>query len=105
VENFANAHPAVAESVALPHPAPGGEDDIRLVAVLDKGQTLDAATLFDWLQERMPRFMLPRYIEFLDALPRNPTSKVEKYKLVNQGLAESAWDREAGAAARPARTG
>jgi crotonobetaine/carnitine-CoA ligase len=103
VENFANAHPAIAESVALPYPAPGGEDDIRLVAVLHVGKALDAQTLADWLEERMPRFMLPRYIEFTDSLPRNPASKVEKYKLVNRGLAADVWNREAGTTSRPAR--
>ena len=89
--------------MALPYPAPGGEDDIRLVAVLHVGKALDAQTLADWLEERMPRFMLPRYIEFTDSLPRNPASKVEKYKLVNRGLAADVWNREAGTTSRPAR--
>lgn len=99
VENFVNEHPAVAESVALPHPAPGGEDDIRVVAVLKEGASLDAQTLCAWLEARMPKFMLPRYVEFMTTLPRNPTSKVEKYKLVAQGLGPGAWDREAQAPA------
>lgn len=95
VENFVGAHPAVAECVALPHPAPGGEDDIRVVVALKSGESLAAAELAAWLEPRMPRFMQPRYIEFVDALPRNPTSKVEKYKLVQAGLGPSTWDREA----------
>jgi crotonobetaine/carnitine-CoA ligase len=102
VENFANAHPAVAESVALPHPAPGGEDDIRLVVVLAPGAQLDAPDLARWLAARMPRFMLPRYIEFAAEMPRNPTSKIERYKLVAQGLGPECWDREAAEAAAKA---
>jgi crotonobetaine/carnitine-CoA ligase len=103
VENFVGEHPAVAECVALPHPAPGGEDDIRVVAVVRDGVHLTPQDLARWLERRMPRFMLPRYIEFADALPRNPTSKIEKYKLVSQGLGPSAWDRERDAGGLPAQ--
>ena len=42
----------------------------------------------------MPFFMLPRYIEFVDDMPRTPSAKVEKYKLVEAGLSGAAWDRE-----------
>jgi crotonobetaine/carnitine-CoA ligase len=100
IENFVIAHPAVAECVALPHPAPAGEDDIRVVAALKPGETVTPQELARWLETRMPKFMLPRYIEFVPALPRNPTSKVEKYKLVARGLGASAFDREAETAPR-----
>ena len=63
VERGVSAHPAIAECVVLAHPGGAGEDDIRLVAVLKKGATLTPAELFRWLEERLPKFMLPRYIE------------------------------------------
>ena len=101
VENFVGAHPEVAECVALPHPAEAGEDDVRVVVVFKEGARTTASTLADWLETRMPAFMLPRYIEEMAELPRNPTSKVEKYKLVEQGLGPSTHDRES----RRRRTG
>jgi crotonobetaine/carnitine-CoA ligase len=42
----------------------------------------------------MPRFMVPRFIEFVDALPQTPTMKVQKAVLRARPLAASAWDRE-----------
>ena len=36
----------------------------------------------------MPRYMRPRYIRFIDALPITPTAKVEKYKLRERILNE-----------------
>lgn len=42
----------------------------------------------------MARFMVPRYVQFLPALPKTPTDKVEKFRLQQQGFA-TAWDREA----------
>jgi crotonobetaine/carnitine-CoA ligase len=105
VENFVIAHPAIAECVALPHPAPAGEDDIRVVVALKPGAALTAPELGRWLETRMPKFMLPRYIEFVPVLPRNPTSKVEKYKLVAQGLGADSYDREAAAGERAGAAG
>lgn len=95
VERGVAAHPAIAECAVLAHPAPTGEDDIRLVAVRKPGAALDAAQLYAWLRERLPRFMLPRYIEFLDALPRGGTDKVDKRKLLEQGLGATVWDAQA----------
>jgi crotonobetaine/carnitine-CoA ligase len=42
----------------------------------------------------MPRFWVPRYIEFRDILPRTPTQKVEKYKLRASENAGVVFDRE-----------
>jgi crotonobetaine/carnitine-CoA ligase len=70
------------------------EDDIRCVIIQRSGAALQPAELLDWLQPRMPYFMLPRYIEFVDDMPRTPSAKIEKYKLVEAGLSAVAWDRE-----------
>ena len=96
IEAIAGGHPAVADCAALAHPAREGEDDVRLVVVRKPGHPLAALQLMDWLKERTPHFMMPRYVEFLPTdLPRNPAGKVEKYKLLDAGLAADVWDREA----------
>ena len=94
IERIISLHPDIAEVAAVAFPAEAGEDDIRCVIIQRKGARLAAAELMDWLQPRMPYFMLPRYIEFVDDLPRTPSAKVEKYKLVETGLSSTAWDRE-----------
>lgn len=88
-------HPGVLECAVLPHPATLGEDDIRLIVVVKSGTQLKADELFSWLQIRMPRFMLPRFIEFTDTLPRTHNNKIEKFKLAALGLGATAWDSEA----------
>ena len=92
VERAVAEHTTIAECVVIAHPAGAGEDDIRLVAVLKLEETLTPAELYAWLQSRLPKFMLPRYIEFVTALPRTGTNKVEKSKLAQQGLSHTAWD-------------
>ena len=39
--------------------------------------------------------MIPRYVRFMDSLPKTPTAKVEKHKLRNEGVTPDTWDREA----------
>ena len=95
VERIIGMHPQIAEVAAVAHPASVGEDDVRCVIIRAPGSSLTAPELMDWLQDRMPQFMMPRYIEFVSELPRTPSEKVEKYKLVERGLGADAWDSEA----------
>jgi crotonobetaine/carnitine-CoA ligase len=44
----------------------------------------------------MAQHMLPRYIDFVDALPRTATEKVEKQTLIARGVGSRTWDRERG---------
>lgn len=95
VETLLCRHPAIADCAALAHPANEGEDDIRVVLVRRPDTQVTPAEVMDWLTGRMPYFMMPRYISFAAALPRNPVGKIEKYKLIAAGLAADEWDREA----------
>ena len=70
------------------------EEEVMVCAVRRANSALSENALTDWCQTRMARFMVPRYVQFLSALPKTPTDKVEKFRLQQQGFA-SAWDREA----------
>jgi crotonobetaine/carnitine-CoA ligase len=43
----------------------------------------------------MPYFMVPRYIEYLEALPQTPSQKVRKKELREAGITLQTWDRVA----------
>ncbi|MGB1526896.1 MAG: ATP-dependent acyl-CoA ligase, partial [Miltoncostaeaceae bacterium] len=47
------------------------------------------------MAERMPYFMVPRYIRFVDALPKTPTARVRKTELRDAGVTPDTWDRDA----------
>lgn len=97
VEQVLNAHPAVAESaaVAVKSSIAGGEDDVKACLVLRPGMTVEPVALLDYCQERMPYFAVPRYVEFVQELPRTPTEKLQKHKLREAGVTATTWDREA----------
>ncbi len=82
VEALINDHAAVNSSAVFPVPSKDGhEDDIAVFIVLHQGTQLNEDELTAWIKEEMPRFMWPKHIRFVDALPVTPTFKVEKYKL------------------------
>ncbi|MDX6471903.1 MAG: carnitine-CoA ligase [Gaiellaceae bacterium] len=93
VEQVLREHDAVAEAAAVPYPSPLGEDDVRVVVTLNEGTQLTAEELLAFCTERLPEFMVPRYVEFRDELPRTPTGRVEKYRLREEGLGAGAHDR------------
>jgi crotonobetaine/carnitine-CoA ligase len=97
IEQVIGAHPLVAESavVAVKSTDQGGEDEIKVCVVLKPGERLAPETLLDYCQERMPRFAVPRFVEFLETLPKTATGKLQKEELRRRGAAAEAWDREA----------
>lgn len=96
-------HPAIAEVAVHSVVSEQTEDEVKVTAVLAPGEALDEPTLCQWSIDKLPRFAIPRYIEFRDALPRNPVGRVLKYQLRNEGVTASTWDRVQSGLALPAR--
>lgn len=94
VERIVNQHPSVLESAAIPVASELGEDDLKIVVVLKEGEGLRPEELIRLCEDRMAYFMVPRFIELRDALPKTPTQRVEKYKLQAEGVKPGDWDRE-----------
>ena len=74
-------HPAVLEAAVI-----GREDDEGLVktkafVVLKPGATADEAELKAFVKERLAPYKYPRFIEFMDELPKTATGKIQRFKL------------------------
>ena len=98
VEAYVNDHPAVFRSaaVAIKRSAmPGANEEIKIVVERHPGASLVAEELVRWLIPRAPRFMIPRFVEFIDAMPTTPTQKIRKTVLRDSGVGADVWDREA----------
>lgn len=93
VESQINEHPAVLESAVVAVRSDATEDEIKACVVLRPGQWVDAESLLAFLDERLPYFMVPRYLEFMEALPKTPTEKVRKQELRARGLTPQTHDR------------
>jgi crotonobetaine/carnitine-CoA ligase len=95
VENAVNAHPDVLESAAVAAASEWGEQEVKILVVRKPGTAVTEAELVDFLIPRMPRFMVPRFVEFVDEFPKTPTGKVKKAELRGRGLTATTWDRDA----------
>ena len=84
VENALLAHQAVAEAAVVGH-----EDDDELVkpkafVVAAEGNEANdalAKTLIDHVAGRLAAYKRPRWVEFVDTLPKTATGKIQRYKL------------------------
>jgi crotonobetaine/carnitine-CoA ligase len=93
VEKEIMEHPAVLEAAVVGVPSAATEDDILACVVVRPGATLDPGDLLDFVEARLPYFMVPRYVDVVDELPKTPTAKVRKAALRERGLTATAFDR------------
>lgn len=86
----------IVECAAVAVPADHAEDEILLFAVRRPGSQISAQELWAELECRMTRFMVPRYIEFVESLPKTQaTQRIMKAELRRRGVGESTWDKHA----------
>jgi len=88
-------NPAFAAVAVHAVPSDMSEDDIKLCIVLKPDTTLTPEELFDFLKHNVPYYAVPRYAEFLDALPANVNGRVQKFKLRERGITPETIDFDA----------
>jgi crotonobetaine/carnitine-CoA ligase len=108
VEAEVDSHPAVAQSACVgvrASTAQLGDEEVKVFVKLKHGTSLTAPELCAYLESRLPDMMLPRFVEFVDALPVTPTEKVRKVELRQRALGSETWDRLAPDRSDAAATG
>ena len=93
VEQAILGHPAVEECAVIGVAAgvEAGEDEV--MAVLTLAKPVPAAEIWQWCQGRIPAFAIPRFLRFVDALPKTPSEKIRKAELRAAGVTEDTFDR------------
>ncbi|HLJ05392.1 MAG TPA: ATP-dependent acyl-CoA ligase [Acetobacteraceae bacterium] len=94
VEQVLLSHPDVAEAAAFPVQSELAEDEVMVAIVPRDGHALTPAILADYCRGRMPVFAIPRFIEFVTALPMTENGKVQKFRLRERGVTGATWDRQ-----------
>ncbi len=95
LEAAIDTHPQIRECAVHALPSELGEDDIKVCLVLIQGATFDPAALFAFFTDHLPYFAIPRYVDVVDALPRNGIGRVMKHKLREAGNTSATIDFEA----------
>ncbi len=77
IENVILSHPLVLEVAVIAQPSQRwGESPLAVVVRAE--ESLSAADVVEWCNGKLARFKLPKTVEFVDAIPRNPTGKALK---------------------------
>ncbi len=75
-------HPAVLDAAAVGIPDKHYGQDILACVVLRDGAAVDAAELLQFCEQRLGRYKTPKLLRFVTELPRGPSGKVQRLKLV-----------------------
>ena len=76
-------HPAVLEAAAVGIPDKNYGQDILAAVVLKPGVTTDEASLREHCIQALGRYKTPGVFRFVDELPKGPSGKVQRLKLLD----------------------
>lgn len=95
VEQVIAALPEVEAVAVYPVPSDLAEDEVMAAIVLSAGASADAALVIAHCERELPRHAVPRYLVFLDDLPRTENGKIQKFVLRATGVTPGTFDRTA----------
>ena len=81
VEGALLKHEAVLEAAVVGAEDPDGLVKPKAFVVLQEGREAGAAELQDFVRARLAAYKYPRWVEFVDELPKTATGKIQRYKL------------------------
>ncbi|MBV9121036.1 MAG: benzoate-CoA ligase family protein [Chloroflexi bacterium] len=81
VESALIAHEAVLECAVVGHHEGDGLVKPRAFVVLRPGKSCGVEELKAFVKERIASYKYPRWIEFVDELPKTATGKIQRYRL------------------------
>jgi acyl-CoA synthetase (AMP-forming)/AMP-acid ligase II len=81
VENALMSHPAVLEAAVVGGPDTRWGEKVVAFVVRRPGQDVDAESIDEHCRGAIAAFKRPREVKFIEALPKLPNGKVEKFKL------------------------
>jgi len=89
VESVLMEHESIAVAAVVPVPDPLRGEEVKAYVVLRGGVTasdVEPEEIVGYCKKRLAGFKVPRYIELVADLPRTPSERIEKHKLIEAKL-------------------
>jgi len=90
IEIALSAHPAIAEAAVIGLPDARMGEVCAACVILKPGGSLSLEELAAWSRDRMANYKVPRRLFVLEAFPRTPLGKVQKFALRDMAQAQPA---------------
>ena len=81
VESVIYGHPMVADVAVIGVPDDRWGEAVKAIVVPQPGTDPNPAEIIAWTREKIAAFKCPKTIDFIDALPRNPSGKILRRSL------------------------
>ncbi len=81
VESAIYGHPDVHEVAVIGVPDAKWGEAVKAVCVPKPGHTIDPDSIIDWTREKLAGFKVPKTVDVIGALPRNPSGKILRRQL------------------------
>ncbi len=81
VENAILGCPGVADAAVIGVPDDRWGEAVKAIVVAAPGERPDPAAVIAWARQRIAAYKAPKSVDFIDALPRNPSGKVLRREL------------------------
>lgn len=94
VEQVLLSHSAIEVAAVYAVKSELAEDEVMAAILLKQDARLDPLELIRYCEPRLPYYAVPRYLDFVSALPKTENGKIQKYKLRESGITATAWDLE-----------
>ena len=81
IEEVITSHPSVSEVAVIGVQDERLQEEIMAVIVLNENSQVSEEEIVRLCEDNLARYKKARYVQFVDALPKNPTGKVLKHQL------------------------
>lgn len=95
LEQVLMSHPKIREAAVIPVPDKIRGEEVKSYVVLKPGETAAYEEIANFCEQNMAAFKVPRYFEFRNSLPKTPSERVQKKKLIEEkaDLTQDCYDR------------